>query len=181
MGITMLTFNTLIFKCHPRTNGEERYSPKRHRFRTRFTLPVLSCGSQPHRGQCGSSQPHRAPKPDRQKQHHDEPYSRGKPWDWIAGPCICVNSRITAPGNSGVVGWWDAIVGHDPVLSVLLQAWECWRSDPSRSVVHHDTPAVEPDGPSKSRPYIEPAHGSAPDSAYFYPRESWEYRSFDTE
>jgi hypothetical protein len=40
--------------------------------------------------------------------------------------CIWVKSpRMTAPRNSGVVRWWNDVVSHGPVLSVLLQAWEC--------------------------------------------------------
>jgi hypothetical protein len=99
----------------------------------------------PHRGQCGSGQPDRAPEADRQKQHRNERYSRREPWDGIACRCIWMKAtRMTAPGNSGVVRWWHHIVSHGPVLSVLLQAWRCWRPIPSREP---ETPMSRPGGP----------------------------------
>ncbi len=41
---------------------------------------------------------------------------------------------MAAPGSSRVVGWWDDIVGHGAVLSVLLQERERRRPDPPGSV-----------------------------------------------
>src|SRR5207248_10927464 len=98
-----------------------------------FALP------RPHRGQRGNREPNRAPKADRQKQHHDERYSWGEPRDRIFCRCIWVKSpRMTAPGNTGVVRWWHYIVAHGSVLS-LFWARECRRPDHVKSGVNHDT------------------------------------------
>src|SRR5205085_7582362 len=111
-----------------------------------FALP------RPHRDQCGSRQPHRDPKSNRQKQHHNQRYSRREPWDGIACRCTWMKSpRMTAPGNSGVVRWWHHIVSHGPVLFSNLGS----AGDPilPRSGINNKREQIGPDKPSKIRPH----------------------------
>jgi len=42
-------------------------------------------------------------------------------------------ARMTAPRNGRVIGWWDDIVGHGPVLSFSPGTRESRRPDPPRS------------------------------------------------
>jgi hypothetical protein len=120
-----------------------------------FARKITSALPRPHRGQSGNREPNRAPKPDRQKQRHDERCAWGEPWDRIAWRCIRVKSpRMTAGRNSGVVRRWHYVVVHGPVLSAPLLASELCRSFVTpKCSVNHVTAAVKPDGP-RSPPFI---------------------------